>query len=113
VKRRYRLTRSADIKRVRRFGRSYADPLFVLVMLSNRDERLRIAVVASKSIGGAVLRNRARRRLKACLDDLLPSMRRGWDLVFFTRPAIVDVAYCEIKTGLTGLLEQTGLLVER
>lgn len=113
MKRRYRLTRSADIKRVRRFGRSYAHPLFVLIVLSNPDEGLRIAVVANQSVGSAVVRNQARRRLKACFNDLLPSIRRGWDLVIHARPAIVGAKYREIETGLTGLLEQAGLLVER
>lgn len=37
----------------------------------------RVAVVASRRVGGSVVRNRARRRLRAAITPCLPGMRPG------------------------------------
>ena len=113
MKRRFRLTRSTDFKRVRRFGKSYAHPLIVLIALPNHSGMLQIGVIASQAVGHAVQRNRVRRRIKACFDELIMNMHPGWDLVVVARRPIVDAEYSEIRTGVTRLLEQAGLMVER
>lgn len=113
MKRRFRLTRSTDFKRVRRFGKSYAHPLVVLVTAPNETEDLRIGVTASQAVGGAVERNRAKRRLKACLDALIPGITPGWDLVVIARQPIVTAEFLKIQNGLARLLKQAGLMVER
>jgi ribonuclease P protein component len=65
VKRLFRLTRPTDFKRVRRLGRSFAHPLVVLVVLRNMTGELHIGITASRTVGGAVQRNRVRRQVKS------------------------------------------------
>jgi ribonuclease P protein component len=113
VKRLFRLTRSTDFKRVRRLGRSYAHPLVVLVAQRNESGELHIGVTASRTVGGAVQRNRVRRQIKACFDEFLPHIRHGWELVAVARQPIVKAEFCEIRSGIAKLLEQAGLMVER
>lgn len=46
----------------------------------------RIGFTASKKVGGAVVRNRAKRRLRALVDAVAPERaRRGWDYVLIAR----------------------------
>ncbi len=113
MKQQFRLTRSTDFKRVRRLGRSYAHPLVVLVVMRNPSGELHIGFSASRTVGGAVQRNRVRRRLKACFDEFVPHLRTGWDVVVVARQPIVDAEYSVIRLGITRLLEQAGLMVER
>ena len=113
MKRRFRLTRSTDFKRVRRLGKSYAHPLVVLVALPNETGEVRIGVTASHAVGHAVQRNRVRRRLKACFDEFIPELRSGWNIVAVARQPIVDAQYAEIRMGISKVLRQAGLLVER
>jgi ribonuclease P protein component len=48
---------------------------------------VRVGFTASKKIGNAVLRNRARRRLRAVMRAVLPALARdGWDYVLVARP---------------------------
>lgn len=47
---------------------------------------IRFGFTASRRVGGAVVRNRARRRLKSLARDvLLPLARPGWDYVLIAR----------------------------
>lgn len=48
---------------------------------------IRVGYTASKKIGNAVLRNRAKRRLRALAQAVLPQLARpGWDYVLVARP---------------------------
>jgi ribonuclease P protein component len=112
VKRRFRLTQSVDIKRVRQLGKSYAHPLIVLVLLSNGQLRSRFGIVAGRSIGGAVQRNRAKRLLRAALQPLLPKINPGWDLLLIARQGMGGTVYSETQKTLTILLQRARIYQE-
>jgi ribonuclease P protein component len=110
VKRRFRLTRSNDIKRVRRFGKSYAHPLVVLVIIRTEDRTRRIAVITGKSIGGAVERNLVRRRLRVICDNLLPSLKEGFEAVLIARGRSRDAGFSELVDGTQSVFQRSGLV---
>jgi ribonuclease P protein component len=112
VKRKFRLTRTTDFKRVRRFGKSYAHPLVVLITSPDTEMTLHIGIMASRTVGGAVDRNRAKRRIRACLEPFLTSIRPGWDLIFLARKATLEADFKELQTAFLALLKGAGLLVE-
>jgi ribonuclease P protein component len=106
------LTSTTDFERVRRFGKSYAHPFIVLVVLQNEMDQSRIGVAAGRSIGNAVQRNRAKRILRESIRPLMPDIRPGWDLVILARKPMTDARFDEIGKALTGLLTQAQLLDE-
>jgi ribonuclease P protein component len=59
-----RLTRSTEFDRVRKEGRKIRGSLVSLTVLSNTGHRLRAGFITSRKVGGAVARNRVRRRLR-------------------------------------------------
>ncbi len=105
-----RLRGRSDFKRVRRTGKSWAHPLTVLLASSNQLAHTRIGFVASKSVGGAVQRNRAKRRLRAELRAHITWLSPGWDLVFVARRPILDCSMPELSAAVTELLSRAGLL---
>ncbi len=113
MKRRFRLTRSTDFQRVRRIGKSYAHPLVVFIAAPNEAEQSRIGVVAGRAVGMAVQRNRAKRRLRACVDSLLSCLPTGWDLVFQARKPMDQAGFAEICNAVQLLLKRAGLLHDR
>jgi ribonuclease P protein component len=110
VKRKNRLCHSEEIKRVRHTGRSYTHPLLVLIIEENQLEHVRVAVIAGKSSGGAVERNRVKRRLRACMDTKLPLMRNGWDLVLLARQGSQVATYQQMMDALDGLLTRAEMI---
>jgi len=112
VKRRFRLTSSTDFQRVRRFGKSYAHPLVVLVALPNEAGLTRFGVVAGKALGNAVTRNQIKRRLRAALQPLTLLVCPGWDLIFIARRPVTDANFNQITSTTQVLLQRAGVLTD-
>lgn len=110
MKRRFRLTRSTDFQRVRRIGKSYAHPLVIFIAAPNELQQVRVGIAAGRTVGTAVQRNRAKRRMRACLAEWLPGLPGGWDLVFLARKPIHQADFAELCAAMQGLMKRAGLL---
>ncbi len=109
VKRRFRLTRSTDFKRVRSEGKSYAHPLVVLVVSRSEEDVTRVGVSASRSMGGAVQRNRAKRLLRESMRSIFPAVPAGWDILLIARAPLLQARFQDVKAAVQGLLRRAGL----
>ena len=110
MKRGFRLTSSTDIKRVRRSGKSYAHPLVVLYAARSEASAVRVGVSAGLGVGNAVKRNRAKRLLRAAMNELLPQTVPGSDLLLIARPALPASDLRQTRAALSSLLKRAGLL---
>ena len=111
MQRKFRLTRSEDFKRVRRFGKSYAHPLLVLVVQASDEPKLRVGVAAGRTVGTAVKRNRAKRLMREAIRTLIPTLSAGWDLLLIARPPLVSCNVFEVREALLTLLRRAELAV--
>jgi ribonuclease P protein component len=72
---------------------------------------VRVGFTATKKIGNAVKRNRARRRLRAAVDDVLRGTgASGADLVIVARQGTIMRPYADLKTDLTAALRRFGIV---
>ena len=84
---RYRpIRRNSEFGRVYARGKSYVNPALVLYVLKTRGRNTRVGLTATKKIGHAVQRNRARRVMKAAIDEHLDHNIGGYDLIFVDPP---------------------------
>lgn len=81
-----RLRRSSEIAFVRRRGSCVQLTTVAVYAAGSASGRTRVGVTVSKAVGGAVVRNRVRRRIRGALDALLPQ-RNGIRLLFVAKAA--------------------------
>jgi ribonuclease P protein component len=109
MKRKFRLRRSTDFKRVRRLGKSYAHPLVVLIKHPNQEGYCRVGIAAGRSIGNAVQRNRAKRRIREIVRHRLATIQTGWDLILLARQPIHSASYQELQAAIDQLILKAGI----
>ena len=102
-----RLRRTKDIEMVRESGEMSGDRLFTMRARRNELAVVRIAVASPRSIGSAVRRSRARRRVREALRTLLRERRGGpgTDLLLVTRAAAIDAPFAEIREAIARRLD--------
>ena len=62
---------------------------------------IRFGITASRKVGNAVARNRAKRRLRAVAAEILPvSGAAGYDVVLIARAATLQRPYADLKADL-------------
>ena len=69
-------------------------------------EVIRVGFTCSKKIGNAVTRNRAKRRLRALVREVMPGVARpGWDYVLVGRPgATIERGFADLGADLASAL---------
>lgn len=93
MKRRHRLSRSRDFDAVYRKGRSVSSRYLVLYAFPREEDaegEPRLGLAVSRQLGGAVERNRLKRRLRAAFDEVREGLPPGHDYVLIARPGLTE-----------------------
>ena len=107
-----RLKNRADFLRVAATRRRAVRPGLILQAAVGPSERegaviLRVGFTASRRVGNAVVRNRAKRRLRAAAADVLARHGKpGTDYVLIARATTGERGYAELLGDLAGALRQ-------
>ena len=108
MRREERLTSPQQYAAVYSKGISRVSRLLVMRALPNGLPLTRFGFSVSKRVGGAVVRNRLKRRLREIL-PVLP-VKSAWDLVFIVRPPAADADFATLKVTVEHLLAQGNLI---
>ncbi len=86
-----RLRKRSEFLSVAKTGERYVTPAFIIQIYRRSPEGpFRYGITASRKVGGAVKRNRAKRRIRALLSHILPKMGQpGFDYVVIAREEIL------------------------
>ncbi len=104
-----RLTKRALYLRAAARGRKAARPGLVLQVLAQPDAPVRVGFTATKKLGGAVVRNRCKRRLRAAIRNAIEEAPiTGCDLVLIAREATAKRPWAQLLGDLRGALKQAG-----
>jgi ribonuclease P protein component len=104
----HRLRSSLDHAAVKRDGRAVRGRHCLVVVLARPEEPTKVGFVASRrGVGGAVQRNRARRRLREIVRRRWPEMeRRGRWLVFVPFRSVLTAPHAELVADVERLLRE-------
>jgi ribonuclease P protein component len=104
------LSRPQDFAELQRSGTTRSHPLLSVRVRRTGLETTRFGLATGRKLGGAVVRNRVRRRLREALRVMAPSFQPGWDVLIIARPALVEADHDALVGALRRLLERTGVL---
>ncbi|HUZ78574.1 MAG TPA: ribonuclease P protein component [Chloroflexota bacterium] len=105
-----RLTNKRDFDRVFAAERATYHPLCTLRAARNELSVSRFGIVCGKRVGGAVVRNRVRRRLRHQVRRLLVDTAPGWDILLVGQPKAAQAASAELYDALKEVLRRRGVL---
>ena len=103
----HRLTRGDDYKRVVRRGSRCAGKHTVTHVMSGDGDAVRFGFIVGRQVGGAVVRNTVRRRLKDVCARALPSVRPGTDVVIRALPSSAGADFATLKSEVDRCLTRS------
>jgi ribonuclease P protein component len=107
-----RLTRSSEFARVRAEGRAFHGKAMVVSVLCDvAPEGTRIGFITSRKIGGAVVRNRARRRLREVVRADRPQLLPGCWVVIIAKTAAATAPFPDVQNEWRNLAKRAGVLL--
>jgi ribonuclease P protein component len=112
LERERKLLNSREFVAVQTGGTLFRGRCMLLIVLPRPGELTRVGFVASKrGVGGAVQRNRARRRLREILRRRWTRVTdQGWWMVFIASRSALDASHEKLATEVESLLADAGII---
>ena len=107
------LRKNWEFQQAFRAGKSIAGREIVMYAAKNRRGTLRFGFCVSKKVGGAVVRNQVRRRLKEICRAHLPYLRKGWDVVLVARSDAANSDYARLFSAFQAQGQRLGCWSEQ
>jgi ribonuclease P protein component len=104
------LSRPEDFAALQGQGSVRSNALLVVRIRRNDLEDTRFGFSTGRKLGGAVVRNRIRRRIREALRVMAPSFQPGWDVLIIARPPVIEADYQAMTGALQSLLRRGGVL---
>jgi ribonuclease P protein component len=107
-----RLTRASEYERVKRGGLSHRGKLLTLSAIAIENSGLcRVGFITSRRVGSAVVRNRARRRLREIVRRHQHDLRQGFWIVLVARRDAASASYRALEDEWLRLAKRASILL--
>lgn len=106
------IKKNHEFRRLYNKGKSAAGNGLVIYFRRNNLGRNRLGITVSTKIGNAVVRNRARRRLREVFRLNSGKLKTGYDFVLVARHRAVDMPWLDLNASFLRLVKKLGLLLE-
>ena len=108
------LTLNNDFRRIYARGKNQVHPILITYVMKNRKNAAkgitRSGITASKKIGKAVKRNRARRVIREAYRPLKDNVIPGYDIIFVARVRTIYAKSTDVMRVMQRQLKQAGVL---
>ncbi|HET8921432.1 MAG TPA: ribonuclease P protein component [Candidatus Acidoferrum sp.] len=100
-----KLVRRGEFDAVYRAGKRRSSSHFTVFFRANELPRSRFGFSIKKTLGGAVVRNRIRRRLREIVRCHRQEIPVGWDIVIHPKSSVAKVPFAALMADLLRLLK--------
>jgi ribonuclease P protein component len=97
-----RVRRSGEYQQAFKAGIRVHGRFFTLVMAPNAASVVRLGIVASRKLGDAVTRNRAKRLIREVFRRSIPPDSAGVDLVVIPRDVLLEASFTSLQDDFRG-----------
>lgn len=105
-----RLIQDKDFNYIHKKGKFIGERFLAIKFLKNNFKVSRFGfLVGTKISKKAVTRNLVKRRLRESVRLKLDNIKTGYDVIFFTKPEIVEKSYEEIDKVVNNVLSKSNL----
>ncbi len=95
------MTAAADFRSAMRLGTRSGRATVVVHMRQTGNAQSIAGFAVSKAVGGAVIRNRVKRRLRAIMREVLPTLPDGTAVVIRALPRSAEVDFARLRADVT------------
>jgi ribonuclease P protein component len=107
------LSKPEDFAALQAEGTVRSHSLLVVRFRRTGLEETRFGLSTGRKLGGAVVRNRVRRRLREALRVMTPAFQPGWDVLIIARPTVIGADFQAVAGALQDLLRRGGVIGRR
>ncbi len=108
----YRIKEAKDYNIIYKYGKKTLGRYIIVYILANQLEYNRFGIVTSKKIGKAVIRNKAKRRLRAIVSTNMDKIKTSYDIVIVARYKIAGIDYKILNKDFIKVMGKSGLWCE-
>jgi ribonuclease P protein component len=102
-----RLHKSGQYKVVFKQGKSFVTKFFAAYVM--KADTVKVGFIASKKVGNAVRRNRAKRLLREAVRCQLPTLDNGFHMIVIARKPASTAVFSDIQKSLCYVVRKAGL----
>ncbi len=106
MKKENRLKKRKEFAYIFKKGESVSSRHLVLVVAQSKLKKYKVGFSCGKKVGKAVVRNKVKRRLKACAFDLRDKFKPNKNYIFVAKQNASEASFLELKQEVDFLLEK-------
>jgi len=104
------MSKKSDFEKVFTYGKSYSSRYVVIYIFKGLP--LKFGFIASKKIGNAVKRNRAKRLMREALRLNLYRLKKEYQMIFIARSFINNASLQDVEKSIINIWKKAGVLSE-
>ena len=112
LKQEYRLKKKYQFNYVYRVGRSIGGKFCIVYFAPSKNKNVKIGISVSHKIGGAIIRNKTKRRIREAVYPFLEKLKKNFNVVIIAKNAILDATFLQIEQEIEFLLKKSALFEE-
>jgi len=104
-----RLRKSWEFHSVKKLGKRYKDQAFwfQISLPVETNSCPKLGIIASRRFGGAIQRNRAKRRFREIFRQNINHFPKGSKTVLLPRPALFSLSFAEVERRILAAIKKT------
>lgn len=110
LNKKYRINKPEDYNYIYKNGKKIPGKYIIVFIASNNLNYNRFGIVSSKKVGNAVIRNRARRQMRAIIQKNWDQISKGHDFVIVARYNIKESIFAMLEKDFLTAVKKARLI---